>query len=257
MIKKVLVIISGGLDSTTLLYVTKKILNLDCEAITYNYGQRHIKEISFAKYHTKLLKVPHHIVDISNIYRPIAKSSALLGGSEVPTIQEVSKDVQPITTVPFRNLLLLTIAGAYAEALNCSHIFYGAQKHDEYYGYWDTTLSFVEKVNSVFNENRKFKIRIIAPFVTLSKSHIIKLGSYLGVDYSKTISCYNGTIPYCGMCPTDYDRMVCFAKAGLVDPGKYKIDIDWNDLINKHLNYSVVKMTLDNLVEEVTKNIKV
>ncbi len=217
--EKGIVIVSGGLDSTTLLYYLKEILNKDVVAISYKYGQKHDQEIEFAKYHAEKLGIEHQVIDLTSIFRSITSSSALLGGMNMPTLEDVIGDPQPITYVPFRNMLMLTVAASVAEGIGASKIYYGAQKHDEYSGYWDTTTKFISDMQSVFDQNRKHKIQIEAPFVDKSKSDLVLIGTKIGIDYTKTLTCYNGT--NCGTCPTCRDRIQAFKRVGLEDPVKY------------------------------------
>lgn len=217
-IKPGVIICSGGLDSTTLLYYLHN-KGADIKAISFDYGQRHDIELTYAQYHTKQLQVPHTIINLKDIFKHVSFASALLGGMDVPTLEEVIGDPQPITYVPFRNMLMLTIAAAVAENTEGEAVYYGAQKHDEYSGYWDTTSSFTDQLQQVFNLNRKHKITVEAPFVDLSKSDLVKIGMELGVDYAKTMTCYNGN--NCGTCPTCRDRLAAFKRAGYTDPATY------------------------------------
>lgn len=216
---KGIVIISGGLDSTTLLYYLAS-KGIDLKAVSFDYGQRHKVELEFAKYHAEKLKIPHTVVNLEGIFRQLMASSALLGGMDVPTLEEVVGDPQPITYVPFRNMIMLTVAATIAETNDINQIYYGAQKHDEYSGYWDTTREFTGKLQDVFDLNRKIKVQVQAPFVDMSKSELVKIGTELGIDYAKTMTCYNGND--CGNCPTCRDRMMAFKRAGIKDPKTYK-----------------------------------
>jgi 7-cyano-7-deazaguanine synthase len=216
---KGVVIVSGGLDSVTLLYYLKQKLGKDVVAISYLYGQRHDKEIDFAKYHAEQLGVQHQVINLADIFRTISHSSALLGGMPIPTLADVVGDPQPITYVPFRNMLMLTVAASVAEGVDATRVYYGAQKHDEYSGYWDTTQKFVSDMQAVFDNNRKHKIVIEAPFVDKNKSDLVLIGTELGIDYSKTLTCHNGT--NCGECPTCADRIQAFKRVGLKDPITY------------------------------------
>lgn len=216
---KGIVIVSGGLDSTTLMYYLHD-KGAELKAISFDYGQRHKVEIGFATYHATKLKIPHTIINLKDIFKQVASSSALLGGVDVPTLEEVIGDPQPITYVPFRNMIMLTVASAVAENNEYSSVYYGAQKHDEYSGYWDTTPTFISKLQAVFDLNRKVKVKVEAPFVDKSKSDLVKIGTDLGIDYKMTMTCYNGDD--CGSCPTCADRIMAFKRAGLVDPKEYK-----------------------------------
>ena len=241
--KKVVLVLSGGLDSTTLLHYSAKILNLEIFPISFDYGQKHKIELEMAKKQVEGLKEKFKvhdlkIVDMSFMKELLKGSSALVDDEiEVPKLEEVLGEAQPITYVPFRNLIMLSIALSYAEAKGCDAVFYGAQRHDEYAGYWDTTMYFVEKVNEVAKLNREHLIKVVAPFVNLHKWEEIIIGKELGVDYSKTWTCYKGPDEKgcaCGECPTCKDRIKAFAVAGFKDPLCYRTNINWDELISKY-----------------------
>jgi 7-cyano-7-deazaguanine synthase len=129
-------------------------------------------------------------------------------------------DPQPVTYVPNRNMIFLALAAAFAETQGVGDIYYGAQRHD-IYGYWDTTPQFLEQLNNVYRLNRKTPIQILAPFVTYSKTDILRKGLELEVDYGKTWSCYEGQDMACGRCPTCAERLQAFQNLGLTDPLPY------------------------------------
>jgi 7-cyano-7-deazaguanine synthase len=118
-------------------------------------------------------------------------------------------------------MIFLALAAAFAETQGVSDIYYGAQRHD-IYGYWDTTPQFLEQLNNVYRLNRKAPIQILAPFVTYSKTDILRIGLELEVDYSKTWSCYEGQDVACGRCPTCAERLQAFQNLGLTDPLTYQ-----------------------------------
>jgi len=227
---KAVVIISGGFDSTTLLHYVVKELKREVYALSFNYKQKANYELECAKWQCKQLNVPHKIIDMSWYGDLIKGASALTDENiDVPTLQEVIGEAQPITHVNFRNLLFLTIAAGYAEAIGATEVYYGAQKVDEFSGYWDTTKAFVDAVNKVFALNRQNTIEVKAPFVSWRKSDILKKGLELGVDYSKTWSCYNepewdseGRPVACGVCSSCNERRRAFRELGVEDPIKYK-----------------------------------
>jgi 7-cyano-7-deazaguanine synthase len=151
----------------------------------------------------------------------------------MPTIKEVLGSPTPVTYVPNRNMILMSIAAAYAETRGVEYIVTGIQSTDQY-GYWDTTASWAEKMNAVFSENRKIKIKLIAPFVSLSKANELQLLLELdgNVDLlTSTLTCYNPTDGLsCGKCPSCSERIAAFAKVGIKDPVPYSRDIHWNEL---------------------------
>lgn len=210
------------MDSVTLLYYLVKVKGRQPAVISFKYGQKHVKEIALAGEHVRLLGLADHLVCDLSPMRDLFKTSALVSSDlAVPTMQQVQGDSQPVTYVPNRNMIFLSLAAAYAESHEASEVFYGAQKHD-FYGYWDTTLEFLEQINQVYSLNRKTPIRIEAPFVTFSKADILREGFALGVDYGKTWSCYQGDSVACGICPTCAERLAAFKEVGETDPVPYQ-----------------------------------
>jgi len=214
-------IISGGMDSVTMLHRMVKIEKIYPAIVTFVYGQKHHKEIEFAKIQAQHLGcVKHLILDLS-VLQPLLASSALVSDNlDIPDMDAVKGDPQPPTYVPNRNMIFLALAVAYAETNNVSDIYYGAQSHDMY-GYWDTTPEFLERLNYVFSLNRKTPIQIKAPFVNYSKTDILRLGVELEVDYAQTWSCYKGQEIACGRCPTCAERLSAFKTVGIPDPLPY------------------------------------
>jgi len=216
------IIVSGGMDSVTLLHYLVTAKHINPAIITFLYNQKHIKEVECAKENAAILKCKDHlIIDISFLKSLFDGSSLVSPDLEIPEMKDVIGDPQPSTYVPNRNMIFLALAAAYAEKLQVSNIYYGAQKHDEY-GYWDTTLQFLEQLNNVYELNRKRTIQVKAPFINYSKKDILKLGISLGVDYAKTWSCYNGGSLSCGKCPTCVERLKAFSDLGLIDPLSYE-----------------------------------
>jgi 7-cyano-7-deazaguanine synthase len=214
---KAVVLLSGGMDSATLLSYVKKRLDVDyiC-ALSFVYGQKHSKELDCAKWQAEKLDVSEHrTLDIS-FYGDLTKGgSALTDGSiEVPDLKDVQPDqrMQPPTYVPNRNMVFLSLAAAFAEAQGITDVFYGAQAQDEY-GYWDCSQDFVKRMNDVLSLNRKSRIMVRAPFAAMSKSEVVKIGLELGVDYDHTWTCYRGGSEPCGSCPSCVERNKAFADA--------------------------------------------
>ena len=214
-------IVSGGMDSVTLLHYLVKVEKKEPAVITFVYGQKHDKEIAYARLQTEHLGCRHHLVlDLSGL-RPLFAQSALVArGVEIPDALDVLGDPQPATYVPNRNMIFLALAAAYAETNGVSNVYYGAQRHD-IYGYWDTTPQFLAQLNQVYHLNRKTPLQIMAPFVDYAKTDILRTGLQLGVDYSQTWSCYRGEEIACGRCPTCAERLNAFKELGLEDPLPY------------------------------------
>jgi 7-cyano-7-deazaguanine synthase len=230
---KAVVVMSGGMDSAIAARLTVEKLGAEnVHALSFFYGQKQSIELEKAQINSKKLGITKHtIVDISFLGDMVrGVSSNISGGLEMPTIKDILGDPQPVTYVPNRNAILLMIAASYAEANGIDLVVTGLQAQDEY-SYWDTTPSFVSAVNNLLSQNRQKKIRVHAPFMGKNKAEELKLLQELdgNVDLTKTtITCYNpaGDVS-CGKCPSCAERIANFKKAGLVDPIKYAIDIQW------------------------------
>ena len=220
--KKALVLFSGGLDSTTMLAMVKSD-GYEITALTINYNQRHVSEIDFSKKSLSQLQINKQIIfdlDLSKI-----GGSALTDDIPVPID---SNDNIPTTYVPARNTIFLSLASSFAERLNISDIFIGANIID-YSGYPDCRPEFIKSFEKTINLGTKLgvegsHIRIHTPLIKMTKAEIIRKGHSLGVDYSLTLSCYNPTDSglACGKCDSCKFRKDGFKNAGLSDPTKYK-----------------------------------
>ena len=220
--KKALVLFSGGLDSTTMLAMVKSD-GYEITALTTDYNQRHVSEIEFSKKSLSQLQINKQIIfdlDLSKI-----GGSALTDNIPVPID---SNDNIPTTYVPARNTIFLSLASSFAERLNISDIFIGANIID-YSGYPDCRPEFIKSFEKTINLGTKLGVegshfRIHTPLIKMTKAEIIKKGHSLGVDYSLTLSCYNPTDSglACGKCDSCKFRKDGFKDAGLPDPTKYK-----------------------------------
>ena len=220
--KKALVLFSGGLDSTTMLAMVKSD-GYEITALTIDYNQRHVSEIEFSKKSLSQLQINKQIIfdlDLSKI-----GGSALTDNIPVPID---SNDNIPTTYVPARNTIFLSLASSFAERLNISDIFIGANIID-YSGYPDCRPEFIKSFEKTINLGTKLgvegsHIRIHTPLIKMTKAEIIRKGHSLGVDYSLTLSCYNPTDSglACGKCDSCKFRKDGFKDAGLPDPTKYK-----------------------------------
>jgi len=226
---RAVVLLSGGLDSSVLLHEVKRGLGVaEVHAISFDYGQRHGIELTCARWQAEAAGVQHTIIPMSFLGALLAPGSTLLSdGAPVPDLADLSAEQlsQPPTYVPHRNLLLLSLAAAYAEANGIRDVYYGAQAQDEY-GYWDCTQAFLDRLNVVLSLNRDTPVTIHAPFVAHDKAANVRLGLTLGVDFSHTWTCYRGAqgqeVPRpCGTCPACVERRLAFEKAGVTDPLAY------------------------------------
>ena len=219
--KQCIVLLSGGLDSATVLNIALK--EYEVTALIFDYGQRHKFEISAAKKIADLAKAPIKLIKID---LGQFGNSALTDNIEVPKNQEIGKEI-PVTYVPVRNTIFLSYALAYAEVNNIFDIFIGVNALD-YSGYPDCRPEFIEAFEKMANEGTKFaqgnkKIKIHTPLISLTKAEIIKTGTELDVDYKLTHSCYDPSFDglSCGECDACILRKEGFIKAGISDPTNY------------------------------------
>jgi 7-cyano-7-deazaguanine synthase len=220
--KKAVVLMSGGIDSSTTLAFAKK-KDFSCYALTINYGQRHHIEIEFAKKICKTFDVEmHKIIDID---------LTSIGGSALtdPAIRvpESLASGIPVTYVPARNTIMLSVALGWAEVIDADTIFVGANAID-YSGYPDCRPEYIDSFERMANLATKRglegrEIRISAPLINMTKASIIKLGASLNVDFSATVSCYqaNSSGAACGLCDSCRIRRNGFEKARVPDPTIY------------------------------------
>lgn len=216
------VLLSGGMDSTTLLHsVAKRGPAGRLYALSFLYGQKHRREIEAARWQARAAGVlAHDVVDIGFFAALIPRGSALTDEAlAVPRLVELAQETlsQPPTYVPHRNMMLLSLAAAYAEAHGVGDVFYGAQQQDRY-GYWDCTPDFLDRINAVLALNRRQPVTVRAPFVSMRKAEELRLGLELGVDYAHTWTCYRGAAVPCGECPACVERAAAFHEVGCEDP---------------------------------------
>ncbi len=208
--KSAIVLLSGGIDSTTALYLAKK-LGYKCLALIFDYGQRHRREIRSAVEVAKRAKVPHRIIKIA---LPWKGSSLLDKSAKLPSgrkFSAISKDV-PSTYVPARNTIFLSFALSYAETVGAKAIFIGANAVD-FSGYPDCRPEYYRAFQkAAFLGTKAKKIKIMTPLIDMTKVQIIKLGLKLGAPLEKTWSCYAGGKEPCGICDSCLIREKAFSK---------------------------------------------
>jgi 7-cyano-7-deazaguanine synthase len=217
MSKKAIVLLSGGLDSATTLYYARA-KGYAVRALVFDYGQRHRREIAAARAVARAAKIPLEVVKISMPW----KGSVLLDLARHVPSRGVRKDVIPPTYVPARNIIFLSFAASFAEAVGARDIFIGANAVD-YSGYPDCRPAFFKAFQTALDQGLKTGvehkgIRILTPLVAMTKAGIVTLGRKLGVPFALTWSCYNGAGKVCGVCDSCRLREKGFSDAGVVDP---------------------------------------
>lgn len=198
---KAVVIFSGGMDSTTLLYDVIS-QGFKVEAISFDYGQKHKKELDYAKNTCKALNISHKILDISALNE--VAPSVLTRNVEVPEGHYEDESMK-LTVVPNRNMVMISLAVAYAIGIEATKVFYGAHGGDRAI-YPDCRKEFVEALKKAIKLCDWSKVELIAPYLDITKRQIVKIGRRLGVDYGNTWSCYNGEETHCGKCGTCVER---------------------------------------------------
>jgi 7-cyano-7-deazaguanine synthase len=213
-----LVILSGGLDSTVVLYdVVKKVGSDRVTAISFDYGQVLNIELELARKTCQLLGVKHQVIPLDFVQQILFKTTSLIKGG-----QDLKDGEEQNTYVPFRNMLFFNITLLLAEAAgNVDAIYSGIQPHSNFETYWDTTPRFLQGMEHLANMGSP-GIRIFkAPFLYSTKAKIVKRGIELGVPFENTHTCYRGEAPACGTCPSCRERLEAFEKSGVPDPIKY------------------------------------
>lgn len=226
--KQAVVLLSGGLDSTTVLAYAKS-QGFEAHALSFRYGQRHVVELEAARRVAGAMGVAGHVV--CDIDLRVFGGSALTADVAVPrhnSADELPNDEVPITYVPARNTVFLSFALAYAEVIGATDIFIGVSALD-YSGYPDCRPEYIEAYEQMANLATRAgiegnRIKIHTPLINLTKAQTVELGTSLGVDYSLTSSCYDPDEAgrACGHCDSCLLRLRGFEEAGLSDPVKYQ-----------------------------------
>jgi 7-cyano-7-deazaguanine synthase len=229
--RKAIVILSGGLDSTTCMGIARA-EGYECYPITFHYGQRHVMEIENAKKVAAYYQVAdrHRIIQL-DFLKQLGGSALTDLSIAVPQSSDVDMKLAsqiPVTYVPGRNLLFLSIATSFAEVIGAEAIYIGVNALD-YSGYPDCRPEFIKKVEEVIRYATKVgvegqMIRIETPLISWSKSDIIREGTRLDVPYHLTTSCYQGEHLACGTCESCKLRLKGFAEAGMPDPINYVLE---------------------------------
>ncbi|MCP1355188.1 7-cyano-7-deazaguanine synthase QueC [Aneurinibacillus migulanus] len=225
--KKAVVVLSGGLDSTTCMGIAKD-AGYELYPLTFHYGQRHNREVEQAKKVADFYSVPAHRLVNLDFLGQIGGSALTDTNIEVPVVQANAEDEEdiPATYVPARNMIFLSLAAAYAEVVGAEAIYIGVSAVD-YSGYPDCRPEFIRSMNETVQLATKAGvkgtgIRIEAPLAHLSKKETIEWGLTLGVPYELSTSCYQGGAKACGECDSCRLRLKGFAEAGAKDPISYQ-----------------------------------
>lgn len=215
---KVLVLVSGGMDSTTLLYDMHRKHQV-VGALSFNYGSKHNeRELPMAVYHCKNLGVQHQIIPLDFVAEYFS-SDLLKTGGEIP--EGHYEDANMVkTVVPFRNAIMLSIATGYAESIGAEAVAIAAHSGDHAV-YPDCRDEFMDSFASSMEHGTYADIQLLRPYVGIRKEGIAEIGNDLGVDFAQTYSCYNGGEIHCGKCGTCVERKEAFALAQLSDPTNY------------------------------------
>ena len=217
--KDSVLILSGGLDSTTLLYDQQRRIQL---ALTFDYGANHnAREIPFARLHCQRLGIEHIVIPL-DFMGQYFESSLLAGADAIPEGNYADQNMQS-TVVPFRNAIMLSIAVGMAESRGLKHVMMANHSGDHAI-YPDCRPEFVSAFSEAARLGTYPGITLLCPFTNLTKGQIAARGQQLGIDYAETWSCYKGGEQHCGRCGTCRERREALAEAGISDPTVYEKD---------------------------------
>jgi 7-cyano-7-deazaguanine synthase len=218
-ISKALVLVSGGMDSVTALYDAEKRYDV-VAGISFDYGAKHNdKEIPFAAVHCRELGIRHEVISLAFINR-LFKSDLLKSGGEVPEGHYEELTMKQ-TVVPFRNGIMMAIVAGIAESMGAKGLVIAAHSGDHAI-YPDCREDFMKSMGEAIRLGTYAQVEVIRPFIAMGKAEIVKRGLELGVDFSRTWSCYKGGDLQCGKCGTCVERREAFIVAGIKDPTAYK-----------------------------------
>ena len=215
--KDSVIIYSGGLDSTTLLYEERERVAL---AVTFDYGSNHAaREIACARHHCEQLGIEHIVIELGFMSRYF-QSSLLSGGDAIPSGNYDEENMKS-TVVPFRNGIMLSIACGLAESRGLKRVLI-ANHGGDHAIYPDCRPEFINAMDAAMRAGTYVNVEVAAPYTNLSKADLVCRGAQLGIDYSHTYSCYRGSEQHCGTCGTCTERKEAFREAGIADPTIYE-----------------------------------
>ncbi len=214
--KDCILILSGGMDSVTLLYDYQERIAL---AISFDYGSNHnAREIPFARMHCERLGIPHHVIPL-DFMSTYFRSSLLSGADDIPEGHYADENMKS-TVVPFRNGIMLAIATGMAETNDLSYVMM-ANHGGDHTIYPDCRPEFVEAFDAAAHAGTFNGVHLLSPYCHMTKSQIAARGRELGINYAETWSCYKGGDKHCGRCGTCIERKEALAEAGIPDPTDY------------------------------------
>ena len=212
------IIYSGGLDSTTLLYDERERIAL---AVTFDYGSNHAeREIGCARHHCKVLGIEHLVIELGFMSRYF-ESSLLSGADAIPDGNYDDSNMHS-TVVPFRNGIMLSIACGLAESRGLKRVLI-ANHGGDHAIYPDCRPSFVKAMDAAMQAGTYEGVQLAAPYTDISKADIVRRGAQLGIDYGQTYSCYKGGDRHCGTCGTCTERREALREAGIEDKTIYNV----------------------------------
>jgi 7-cyano-7-deazaguanine synthase len=216
--EKVVVLVSGGMDSVTALYEAQTLYEV-AGALSFHYGSKHNdREIPFAAYHAGRLRVPHRVIRLDFIGE-LFESDLLKKGGEIPK-GHYEEQTMKRTVVPFRNGIMLSIAAGFAESVEAHGLVIAAHAGDHAI-YPDCREEFMAAMGAAMRLGTYAEVKLIRPFISITKADIVARGHQLGIEYSRTWSCYVGGESHCGECGTCVERREAFVLAGIPDPTAY------------------------------------
>lgn len=215
--KDSIIIVSGGMDSVTLLYDYKDRIAL---GISFDYGSNHnAKEIPFAKLHCERLGIKHITIPLDFMHQYF-KSSLLEGADAIPEGHYQDENMKS-TVVPFRNGIMLAIAAGMAESYGLSHVMIANHSGDHAI-YPDCRPEFISAMSNATEAGSYNGVTVLAPYTNITKGDIARRGKELGIDYNETWSCYKGGEKHCGKCGTCVERKEALHYAGIEDTTEYE-----------------------------------
>jgi 7-cyano-7-deazaguanine synthase len=217
--RKVVVLLSGGMDSVTALYHARADHEI-VATLSFHYGSKHNdRELCFAAWHAEHLQVPHFTIPLDFVGRYFA-SDLLQSGGAIPK-GHYEEETMKQTVVPFRNGIMLSIAAGFAESRGATGLIIAAHAGDHAI-YPDCREDFMQAMSAAIQAGTYAALEVLRPFIAFTKAGIARRGMELGVDFARTWSCYEGGAEHCGECGTCVERREAFELAGIADPTAYR-----------------------------------